>query len=52
MVRPDRVMLRTSRHRLVILQSATAEDLPPKGGWLTGDRSSLAAASINHTLLV
>ena len=52
MVRPDRVMLCTSGHRLVILQSAAAEDLPSKGGRLAGDRSSLAAATVNHALLV
>lgn len=46
------MMLCTSGHRLVILQSAAAEDLPSEGGRLAGDRSSLAAATVNHALLV
>ena len=46
------MMLCTSGHRLVILQSAAAEDLPSEGGRLASDRSSLAAATVNHALLV
>ena len=52
MVRPDRVMLCTSGHRLIILEAAAAEDLPSEGSWLAGDCSSLSATTVDHALLV